>query len=219
MCDGNDRARILIEEALEPGDGLGIEVVGRLVEQQHVGLRQQETAQCDAAPFAARQLGYVRIPGRQSQRIRRNLELAVHFPATGRVDRVLQFPLFLEQRIHLVVGHRLGEFLADLVETVQQLDGLAETFLDIAAHVLLGIQLGLLRQVADLDACLRASLAFEFLVDAGHDAQHRRLASAIEAKHAYFCAGEEGERDVTDDESFRRHDLGHAIHRVDVLRH
>jgi hypothetical protein len=35
--DGDDGALVFLEEALEPGDRLGIEVVGRLVEQQQIG--------------------------------------------------------------------------------------------------------------------------------------------------------------------------------------
>ena len=54
--DADDRARVLLEVFLEPGDGLRVEVVGRLVEQQHVGLRQQQPAERDAAALAAREL-------------------------------------------------------------------------------------------------------------------------------------------------------------------
>ena len=95
--DGDDGARVLVEEALQPGHGLGVEVVGRLVEQQHVRLRQQQAAQRDAAALAAGQLGHVGVPGRQPQRVGRDFELALDFPAAGRVDRVLQIALFLQQ--------------------------------------------------------------------------------------------------------------------------
>src|SRR5258706_194877 len=54
------RGRILLQEALEPGHGFGIEVVGRLVEQQQVGTLKEETAQGHAPPLAARQ----RLDGR-----------------------------------------------------------------------------------------------------------------------------------------------------------
>ena len=37
--DGDDRAGVVLEEALEPRDRLGVEVVGGLVEQQQVGAR------------------------------------------------------------------------------------------------------------------------------------------------------------------------------------
>ena len=51
--DRDDRARVVLEVALEPGDRFGVEVVGRLVEQQQVGLAQQQPAERDAAPLAA----------------------------------------------------------------------------------------------------------------------------------------------------------------------
>ena len=35
--DGDDGAGVVLEEPLEPGDRLGVEMVGRLVEQQQVG--------------------------------------------------------------------------------------------------------------------------------------------------------------------------------------
>src|SRR4051794_26772992 len=46
--DGDDRARVLGEVALEPRDRLGVEVVGRLVEEQQVGRAQEQAAQRDA---------------------------------------------------------------------------------------------------------------------------------------------------------------------------
>ena len=51
--DRDDRARVLLQERLEPRHRFGVEVVGRLVEQQQVGLLQQQAAQRDAALLAA----------------------------------------------------------------------------------------------------------------------------------------------------------------------
>ena len=42
--DGDDRARVLLEEALEPLDGLGVEVVRGLVEEQQVGMLEEQPA-------------------------------------------------------------------------------------------------------------------------------------------------------------------------------
>ena len=53
--DRDDGARVVLEEPLEPRDRLGVEVVGRLVEQQQVGRLQQQPAERHAAPLAARQ--------------------------------------------------------------------------------------------------------------------------------------------------------------------
>ncbi len=53
--DEHERARILGEKRLEPEDGVEIEVIGRLVEQQHVGLGHQRSCEQHAAPPSARE--------------------------------------------------------------------------------------------------------------------------------------------------------------------
>ncbi len=51
---------VVLEEPLEPGHRLGVEVVGRLVEQEQVGSSQQQPAQRHAATFATRQVRHRR---------------------------------------------------------------------------------------------------------------------------------------------------------------
>src|SRR5262249_25716075 len=51
--DGHDRALVLGEEALEPRDGLRVQVVRRLVEQQEVGRAEQQSAERDPASLSA----------------------------------------------------------------------------------------------------------------------------------------------------------------------
>ena len=53
--DRDDGAAVVLEGALEPGHRFGVEVVRRLVEQQQVGLGQQQPTQGDATALAARQ--------------------------------------------------------------------------------------------------------------------------------------------------------------------
>src|SRR6266545_1727600 len=43
--DGDDGALVGLEEALEPGDRLGVEVVRRLIEQEQVGRGEQQPRQ------------------------------------------------------------------------------------------------------------------------------------------------------------------------------
>jgi hypothetical protein len=62
-------------------------------------------------------------------------------------------------------------------------------------------------------------LALEVLVDARHDAEHRRLARAVQAEQADLGARVERERDVLEDLALGRNDLAHANHRVDELGH
>ena len=56
--DRQDRARVGGQVLLEPLHALGVEVVGGLVEQQQVGLGQQQLAQRHAAPLTAGQVGH-----------------------------------------------------------------------------------------------------------------------------------------------------------------
>ena len=43
MGDGDHRTLILLQVLLQPVDALGIQVVGRLIEQEHVWLLQKQT--------------------------------------------------------------------------------------------------------------------------------------------------------------------------------
>ena len=87
--DGDDRRRIRLEIFFQPADRLGVEVVGGLVEQQHVGRGEQEAAQRHAALLATRELVDDGVPRRQAQRVGGDLEFALEFPSAHRVDGVL----------------------------------------------------------------------------------------------------------------------------------
>ena len=53
MGDDQDGAGIIAQMAFQPVHALGVEVIGRLVEQQQIGLVEQQPAQRDAAFFTA----------------------------------------------------------------------------------------------------------------------------------------------------------------------
>ena len=88
--DGDDRAGVLVEEALEPLDRLGVEVVGRLVEQQQVGVLEEQPGERHAALLAAGQRRDVGVVGRAAQRVHRDVDVALEVPGVGRVDPVLE---------------------------------------------------------------------------------------------------------------------------------
>ncbi len=104
----DDRARIARQELFEPFDGFGVEVVGRLVEQQHVGLLQQELAQSDAAFFAARQMLDLRVPCGQAQRVGRDFELLFGTAAVARRKDGFVFRLFGGERVEVGIGFGVG---------------------------------------------------------------------------------------------------------------
>ena len=55
VADHQQRALVLAQESEQPGLGVDVEVVGRLVETQHVGAGEQDAGQLDPAALAARQ--------------------------------------------------------------------------------------------------------------------------------------------------------------------
>ena len=143
---GDDRARVLAEEALQPLDRLGVEVVGRLVEEQQVGVLEEQPAERDAALLAAGQRRDVGVVGRAAQRVHRDVDVALEVPGVGRVDPVLERRLLGADR--LVVGVRLGPLGHDRVVLLDQVLDLGDAVEDVALDVLRRVELRLLAQVA-----------------------------------------------------------------------
>ena len=95
--DEEDRAGVLGQERLEPLDGLDVEVVGGLVEQQHVRGRHQCAGEQHAAAPAARQR-VDRCVGGQPQPRQHQLDALLEPPAVALLELVLQSAHLLERR-------------------------------------------------------------------------------------------------------------------------
>ena len=190
MGDDQDRAGIVAQMAFQPRHRLGVEMVGRLVQQQQVGLVEQQLAQRDAAALAAGQFCHVGIVGRAAQRVHRLIDLAVEIPQARGLDLVLQLG-------HLV-GGLVGIVHRQLVVAIEDRLLLGDAFHHVLAHGLGRVELRLLLEIADARALGDPGLAVIFLVDAGHDPQQRRLAGAVDAEHADL-----GVRDRTTDGRYR----------------
>ena len=59
--DGDERAFVVVEEILQPVDGVEVEVVGRLVEQQRLRLAEERLRQQHADLLAALQLAHLAL--------------------------------------------------------------------------------------------------------------------------------------------------------------
>ena len=208
--DGDDRARVVVQMALEPGHRFGVQMVGRLIEQEEVGLAEKQAAQCDAPALATAQRGHVGVRRRTAQRVHCDLKRGVEVPGVDGIDPLLD--------AGELVGGLLRVVHAQFVEAVEQCLGLGDAVLDVAAHVLGLVQVGFLLEQADGGARRELSLTVELGVEPGHDPQQRRLAGAVVAEHADLGAGEEGERDVLEHRLIRRVDARETVHREDVLR-
>ena len=157
-----DRAGIVAQMAFQPGHRLGVEMVGRLVEQQQFRLVEQQLAQRDAAALAARKLCHVGIVGRAAQRVHRLVDLAVEIPEARGLDLVLQLGHLVGGLVRIV--HR--QFVVAIEDRLLLGDAQHDVLAD---RLSAGIELRLLLEIADAGALGDPGLAVIFLVDAGHD--------------------------------------------------
>ena len=216
---GHDQHRALIfaQRLFQPGDAFRIQMVRRFVKQQQIWLFEQQAAKRDPAPFTARKIRNSHIRRRAAQRIQRNIHLPVHFPAIHRVNFFLQFRLFGQQGVHLLLAHFLGEFFGDFIEASEVRGKLGKGRAHILAHCHIGVELRFLRQIANLGPLRRPSLTAELLVLPRHDAHQRGFTCAVWPQHADLGGRQEGERDAFEDLSPTRIGLGEVLHDIDVL--
>ena len=216
VSDGDDRARIGREVLLQPEDGLGVQVVGRLVEEQQVGRLDEELAQRDAAALATRQDGDRLIRRRTAQRVHRLIELRVDVPRVGSIDLGLQLTHLVHQGIE--VGVRVGHLFGDLIEAGKLGEDVGRAQTHVFDDGLRLVQDRLLHENADRVAGRQASLAIAGLVQAGHDLQDRGLAGAIGTDHADLGSREEGHGDIVEDDLVTD-SLASLDHLINKLRH
>ena len=213
---GDDGAFVSPQVLLQPFHRFGIEVVRRLIENQDVRLLKQQAAQADTATLAAGEDVHGCVAGGTAQGIHGHLKLRVEVPQALAVDLLLEFALLLQEFVHLVIVHRLGELVADGVEVVDQFHLDAHPLFDDLAHGLAVLQMRLLLQVADRMAGRQGNLPLKLLVHARQDLEQGTLARAVEPQHADLGAVEIGEVDVLEDDLLVV-GFADADHRVDDL--
>ncbi len=209
MRDGQHRAGVVREVLFQPQDALRVEVVGGLVEQEQIGLAQQELAQRDPSPLPTGKGGDRRIGRRTPQSVHRLLELGVELPRVVVVEDLLELTHLLHQLVGVVGGHQLG----DRVVAVELLLDLAEPLLDVAEDCLLLVERRLLLEDADRRTGLDVGLAVVRLIQSRHDLQDARLAGPVGTDHADLRARQEVQRHVVEDDlvAVGLADLQHAV--------
>ncbi len=214
--DGDDGALVAGQVLLEPEHGLGVEVVGGLVQEEEVGGLQEQLAQGDAAALTTGEVLDLGVRRGAAQGVHGLLELGVEVPGVGGVQGVLEGAHLRHEGVE--VGVRVRHGGADLVVAVQLGLDLGNALLDVAEHRLVLVERGLLQEDADAVAGGQAGLAVGGLVDAGHDLEDGGLAGAVGADHADLGSGEEGHGDVVKDDLVTV-GLARLNHLVDVLSH
>ena len=94
--DEHDGAGVVGEEGFEPGDGVDVEMVGRLVEQQQIGLRHQRPREQHAPSPSAGERVDDGVGG-QAQPGEHQLDPLLEAPAVALFQFVLQPPEALER--------------------------------------------------------------------------------------------------------------------------
>ena len=114
MGDGDDRPLVFLQMVLQPLHRFGVEVVGGLVEQQDVGLLQQQAAQGHAPLFAAGEVGHRGVAGRAAQGVHGVLQAVVQVPGVHFVEFFLDGGLAGDQFFHVGLAQvGIGEALVD----------------------------------------------------------------------------------------------------------
>ena len=211
----HDRAGVHLQRPLQPGHRLGVEMVGRLVQEQQVGLGQEQPAQRHPPSLATRERPDVGVARREAERVHGDLEGAVELPGAGGIDLGLEVGLLGQQRVDVGVG--VAEGGAHLVVPVDQLLGLAHTLGHVPGDVLGLVELRLLRQVPHREPRGQPGLTGEPVVLARHDPQQRRLARAVGADDADLRPRIEGEVDALEHLTIGRVEAREAAHGVDEL--
>ena len=129
-----------------------------------------------------------------SSRLRPEVALAI-----AGVDLRLQIGLFCEKIVHLLIAHRLGEFIGDFVEPVERGFDPGEGAFDVLPHGLVWVELRLLRQVADPHALGSPGLTTVVRFNPSHDLQQGGFAGPVDAEDADFNAGQKGEGNSFED--------------------
>lgn len=176
MGDGYYCAGILLQVLLEPVDGLGVEVVGRLVEQKHVGLLEQKAAEGHASALASGKGLHRLVVGRALEGVHGALQAGIYVPGVGGVEGVLKLALALDEGIHLVgvlkhVG--VGEGGVHLVELTEQVHYRLYAFAYNLYYGFGWVELRLLLKIAYRVAGREYHFPLVILVDSGDNFQKR----------------------------------------------
>ena len=173
-------AAVVCQKILDPGNRLNIEVVGRLVEQEQVGLCGDGARQHDLAEFAAGERAAEGVARRQVQFLRDDLDLASGVPGVVEREDALKLFLFGGTGPH---GFQLP---MNVVEVRQPLgDGVMDGNVVKTRAVLL--------HAGDTEPARAGDLALGGLFRARHDAHERGFAAAVSADECDAFARVDGD--------------------------
>ena len=202
--------------SFEPVHGFGVEVVGRLVEKQQVGLLEQQLAQGDATPFSSGQNIDDGVRRGALESIHGLFQAGINVPGVVGVEFGLEIAHLGHQRVEVRVG--FGHLHTDLVEAFHLRLDVGHGLFDVLLNRFALRQWRLLQKNADGGSLGEVGLSVVRLLQPRHHLQQRRLTRAVRTHDTDLRAGEERQRDVIEDQFLAR-SFTDLLHRVDELRH
>ena len=117
VTDDDDRLGTVNQEIFQPLDGLDVEVIGRLVEQEHIGILKQELRQLDTHTPTATELAgrFVEVFAQETQTEQGLLHIFLEVSEVDGIELLAHSRYLFDERhifIALVVG-TFGQFLVD----------------------------------------------------------------------------------------------------------
>ena len=219
MGDENDVTLVIDQMFFQPCHAFCIKVVCRFVEQKDVGLFKQQPRQRNPAFLAARQADHASIPRWATQCIHRQFELAVERPAVDRIDLFLQGSHFFHQRVEIGIFRWVAHDHRNFIEPVNQIGHRAHAVHHVLTHGFSGVELRLLRQIADCDMFACPRFAGKFGIHARHDLHQRRFTGAVRSDNADFCIRIKLQVDIAQHRFVGAGErFGHPLHHVAILR-
>ena len=113
VADDDEPALVVLEELAQPHHAVGVEVVGRLVEDHRLGVREQDAGELDAAALTARERPQLLVEDAVGQRevVRDRCRLGLGGVAAERLEalgEIRVLPHRPGRDIRIVVAHREG---------------------------------------------------------------------------------------------------------------
>ncbi len=125
MADDEQPAAVRAQELEQPGAGVGVEVVGRLVEEEQVTAAEEDAHELDASPLTAGEgtEGDVEPVLAQADARRELAHLRLGCVPTGRLELLLRGPEALDVAARGILVHRHPQLLEPRLELVEPAPG------------------------------------------------------------------------------------------------
>jgi hypothetical protein len=184
VADDDHRGVIVVEHAFQPADGIDVEIVGGLVQQQHIGFGKQRLCQQDAQLPSRRNLAHRPV-------VVRRIDAGISEDA-GRARLCVVAPVLGELRFQLsgahivrVAGVRIGVDDVALFHRVPHLDVTLHHDIE---HALVFVRKLVLVEPAESQARLQHHFTGALLQLAAKDLHEGGLATAVGADEAVTVA-------------------------------